>query len=94
VRGERGTGLGLSLAIALAELHGGSVALASAPGEGLEATVRLPIETAPAVSRGVVRAVLREAGEAFQTHAEAEAAPASELDRIASIRGRPARNAA
>lgn len=92
VRGERGTGLGLSLAIALAELHGGGVTLASAPGEGLEATVRLPIEAAPAVSRGVVRAVLREA-EAAEAE-RADAAPSSELDRIASIRTRLARNAA
>jgi two-component system cell cycle sensor histidine kinase PleC len=37
-----GTGLGLTLAKAFAELHGGSLALASTPGEGFTATVELP----------------------------------------------------
>ncbi len=50
VRGAGGAGLGLSLAQALAELHGGALSLQSAPGEGLRAEVRLPIsaEAAPA----------------------------------------------
>ncbi len=55
VRGAGGAGLGLSLAQALSELHGGSLSLKSAPGEGLQAEVRLPIsaEAAPArESRG------------------------------------------
>jgi cell cycle sensor histidine kinase DivJ len=43
VRGAKGAGLGLSLAFALAELHGGSMRLASAPGEGVTARVALPI---------------------------------------------------
>ncbi|MEX0643793.1 MAG: HAMP domain-containing sensor histidine kinase, partial [Parvularculaceae bacterium] len=43
VRGVKGNGLGLALAFALAELHGGSMKLESAPGEGMRATVKLPI---------------------------------------------------
>lgn len=40
---ERGTGLGLSLVRALAELHGGAMVIQSAPGEGTTVTVRLPV---------------------------------------------------
>jgi signal transduction histidine kinase len=41
-RRREGTGLGLPLARALAELHGGTLAIASAPGEGTAVTVTLP----------------------------------------------------
>ena len=37
-----GSGLGLTLVKAFAELHGGTLAIASAPGEGFTATVMLP----------------------------------------------------
>lgn len=47
VRGADGAGLGLSLAFALAERHGGSLDIQSAPGEGVRARVRLPIVTSP-----------------------------------------------
>ena len=43
VRGAGGAGLGLSLAHQLASLHDGDLSLQSAPGEGLTATVTLPI---------------------------------------------------
>ena len=39
-----GTGLGLPLAKALAEIHGGSLTLDSVPGEGTTVTVRLPAD--------------------------------------------------
>jgi two-component system cell cycle sensor histidine kinase PleC len=39
----QGAGLGLPLARSLAELHGGSLAIASNPGAGFTATVELPI---------------------------------------------------
>ena len=41
-RSHEGTGLGLPLAIAFAELHGGAVELESEPGVGTTVTVRLP----------------------------------------------------
>ncbi|MEM9170394.1 MAG: HAMP domain-containing sensor histidine kinase [Pseudomonadota bacterium] len=47
VRGAKGAGLGLALAHALAEAQGGSLKIASAPGEGVTATVRIPIVAAP-----------------------------------------------
>jgi cell cycle sensor histidine kinase DivJ len=40
---ERGSGLGLSLVRALAELHGGAMRVQSAPGEGTTVTVTLPV---------------------------------------------------
>jgi cell cycle sensor histidine kinase DivJ len=40
---ERGSGLGLSLVRALAELHGGSMSVQSAPGEGTTVSVILPV---------------------------------------------------
>ena len=39
---DRGTGLGLPIVKGLAEAHGGSIALASAPGQGTQVTVSLP----------------------------------------------------
>lgn len=43
VRGAEGTGLGLSLVFKLAELHGGTLTISSAPGEGVCARVALPL---------------------------------------------------
>jgi PAS domain S-box-containing protein len=43
-RRYQGTGLGLPLAKAMAELHGGGLELESAPGRGTTATLRLPLE--------------------------------------------------
>ncbi len=42
VRKYEGTGLGLSIAKAFCELHGGRLAIVSAPGQGTTATVHLP----------------------------------------------------
>ena len=43
----RGTGLGLSLVRALAELHGGSMSIESRLGEGTSVTVRMPVMHKP-----------------------------------------------
>jgi cell cycle sensor histidine kinase DivJ len=40
---ERGTGLGLSLVRSLAEMHGGTMSVQSAPNAGTTVTVRLPV---------------------------------------------------
>jgi PAS domain S-box-containing protein len=50
-RGQEGTGLGLVLVAKLVELHGGSVALESAPGKGSRFTVTLPRVSASAQFR-------------------------------------------
>lgn len=43
--GHRGAGLGLAIVKSLVELHGGDIALTSAPDHGTEVTVWLPLET-------------------------------------------------
>jgi signal transduction histidine kinase len=45
---HRGAGLGLSIVKSLAELHGGTVRLDSAPGRGTRVTVLLPLRQEPA----------------------------------------------
>jgi len=45
---HRGPGLGLSIVKSLAELHGGTVSLDSAPGRGTRVKVLLPLTQAPA----------------------------------------------
>lgn len=73
VRGASGTGLGLSMAYALAKLHGGALKLTSAPGEGTVARFLLP-----------VRRSLKE-----MTAAKIATGPAdiqSQLDRVAQYR--------
>lgn len=57
-RGETGTGLGLAIARWVAEQHGGSVRVESAPGHGSRFSVILPVEDPPSGT-----GVKREAGQ-------------------------------
>jgi cell cycle sensor histidine kinase DivJ len=58
----RGTGLGLSLVRAFAELHGGEMAIESQLGEGTAVTVRLPVLLAPLVPEAAVPSAPASAG--------------------------------
>ena len=74
VRGSTGAGLGLSLAFSLAKLHGGILRLNSAPGEGTNAKLTLPI---------------RKNRAEFAAHPEGVSDAddiQSQLDRVASFR--------
>ncbi|HEY3890028.1 MAG TPA: HAMP domain-containing sensor histidine kinase [Caulobacteraceae bacterium] len=53
VQQSRGTGLGLSLVRAFAELHGGEMSIESRLGEGTAVTVRLPVLTEPQAAQPV-----------------------------------------
>jgi PAS domain S-box-containing protein len=48
-----GTGLGLTIAKAIVERHGGSIEVESAPGEGTTMRVRLPVQSEKRVAEGV-----------------------------------------
>jgi signal transduction histidine kinase len=43
-RSQRGLGLGLSVVKAVVETHGGAATVASAPGQGAQFTVTLPVQ--------------------------------------------------
>lgn len=47
-KGNKGTGLGLSMVYGIISRHGGTIDVASVPGEGTAATIRLPTSSGPA----------------------------------------------
>ena len=48
-RAQGGVGLGLAICKAIVEVHGGSIALTSAPGRGARIDILFPVGTQPAV---------------------------------------------
>jgi two-component system, cell cycle sensor histidine kinase DivJ len=56
-RSHEGTGLGLSVVRGLVGLHGGSMSIESAPGEGTRVCIRLPIEPGDLVTGDTARIV-------------------------------------
>ena len=49
-----GSGLGMAIVAAVADVHGGAVAAESPPGGGLVVTVRLPLLSQPAAAQATV----------------------------------------
>jgi cell cycle sensor histidine kinase DivJ len=94
VRGQGGAGIGLSLAMSLAELHGGGLSLASAPGEGLKAEVRLPVAAAQVPAKGAVRAQLAKARAADRAATASGETVLTQLERIEAYRREVARKRA
>jgi two-component system, cell cycle sensor histidine kinase DivJ len=75
-RPYEGTGLGLSLVRGLVGLHGGSISVESAPGQGTRVSIRLPLECtgAAAMPAGAkIETVVRFAPPPKETRAEAPA---------------------
>lgn len=76
-RWREGTGLGLPIAKALIELHGGNIEIHSAKGEGTEVTIMLPemapqaAAAAPALAPATAEAPAPEPTQALQPAAEA-----------------------
>jgi cell cycle sensor histidine kinase DivJ len=96
VRGAKGSGLGLALAFALVELHGGTLRITSAPGEGVRAEMRVPV-VAPARPTRRLRAVVAAKDAAGTAAAPAGVDPPAiltELERIEAFRRERARSAA
>ena len=59
VRGQGGSGLGLSIVAAIVAAHGGTVSATSSPGEGMAVTVRIPViavAAEPAATNGAAGA--------------------------------------
>jgi cell cycle sensor histidine kinase DivJ len=100
VRGAKGAGLGLNIAFALVALHEGKMDIASAPGEGVRAEIRLPILASARPERRL-RAVNADAAE---VSAQLDDGPAlrhaprpvvvSQLERIEAYRRERAKSAA
>lgn len=85
-REQEGTGIGLALTRELVELHGGTIALASAPGCGTTATVRLPLWPA---ATGAVGALPAPAWAAWAAELPPET-PAEAVDLPLAEYGEPA----
>ena len=90
VRGTSGSGLGLSLAFALAELMGGFLRLNSAPGEGVVAHLTLPVVTAAARGKpsGKKHPTLRSRSMATTFKANSIASPPSGVSAPTTPRAR------
>lgn len=93
VRGANGAGLGLALARALSELHGGAMTLSSAPGEGLVARVVLPAG-APAAPVRRLKAVSRVTADERPQAAAPAPEVLTQLERIEAWRRQRALSAA
>lgn len=80
VRGAKGAGLGLALAFALARLMDGTLAIDSAPGEGVTARLSIPVVAPPARKRAP------DLSDALGYAPDDEAAPGATLTALDKIK--------